>query len=135
MTELGLVLGEMDHTLKNLRRWVKPQRRRVAISQAPARAKVMKEPYGVVLIMSPWNYPFLLPLVPLVGAIAAGNCVALKLSEYAPTVSNIIAAIISEALSAEYVSVIEGGRAETALYWNKNSTIYSLPVLLLSERS
>ena len=114
LTELGLVLGEMDHTLKNLRRWVKPQRRRVAISQAPARAKVMKEPYGVVLIMSPWNYPFLLPLVPLVGAIAAGNCVALKLSEYAPTVSNIIAAIISEALSAEYVSVIEGGRAENS---------------------
>jgi aldehyde dehydrogenase (NAD+) len=114
MTEIGVVLGEIDHIKKNLRRWVKPQRKRIAMSQFPARAKVMWEPYGVVLIMSPWNYPFNLSIVPLVGAIAAGNCVALKPSAYAPAVSDVLAAILRDVFPPEFVSVVEGGRAENS---------------------
>ena len=114
LTELGIVLGEIDYATKNLRRWAKPQRRRVTLSQAPARAKVMNGPYGVVLIMSPWNYPFHLSMLPLIGAIAAGNCVVLKPSAYAPAVSSVIATIVSEAFTPEYVSVVEGGRAENS---------------------
>lgn len=112
LSELGVVLGEIDYITKNLRRWTKPQRSRVALSQVPARARIMKEPYGVVLIMSPWNYPFHLSMMPLIGAIAAGNCAVLKPSAYAPEISEVIAAIVSEAFKPEYVSVVEGGRAE-----------------------
>jgi aldehyde dehydrogenase (NAD+) len=86
--------------------------KKVALSQAPAKAKIIKEPYGTVLIMAPWNYPFQLCMVPLIGAIAAGNTAVVKPSAYAPAVSNAVCSVISEAFPPEYVSVVEGGREE-----------------------
>ena len=71
---------------------------------------MIPEPYGVTLIMSPWNYPFMLCMEPLIGAIAAGNCCVLKPSAYAPTVSRVIQKIISEVFPRKYVAVVEGGR-------------------------
>ena len=112
MTELAIVFCELDHTLKNIKHWARPERKKVALSQAPAKAKIIKEPYGTVLIMAPWNYPFQLCMVPLIGAIAAGNTAVVKPSAYAPAVSNAVCSVISEAFPPEYVSVVEGGREE-----------------------
>lgn len=72
----------------------------------------MQEPYGVVLIMSPWNYPFMLCMEPLIGAIAAGNCCVLKPSAYSPATSAVIQKIITEVFETQYIAVVEGGRAE-----------------------
>ena len=72
----------------------------------------MQEPYGVTLVMSPWNYPFMLAMEPLAGAIAAGNCCVVKPSAYAPATSAVIAAIVKECFPEGYVAVIEGGRQE-----------------------
>ncbi len=78
----------------------------------PAKSYSIREPYGVVLIMSPWNYPFLLCMQPLIGALAAGNCCIVKPSAYSPATSAIIKQILEEVFPAEYVAVVEGGRAE-----------------------
>jgi len=84
MTEIGLVLDEISYALKHLKGWMKARRSKIALTQMPGRVKRLPEPYGVVLIMSPWNYPFQLSLNPLVGAIAAGNTAILKPSAYSP---------------------------------------------------
>ena len=82
------------------------------LAQFHAKSYVIPEPYGVTLIMSPWNYPFMLCVEPLIGAIAAGNCCILKPSAYSPATSKIIKKIIREAFPEEYVAVVEGGRRE-----------------------
>ena len=84
MTEVGLVYEEINHALKHLKSWMRPKRVKISLAQFPAKARILSEPFGQVLIMSPWNYPFMLTLVPLVGAIAAGNVVIVKPSAYAP---------------------------------------------------
>lgn len=112
MTELGMVLNELQFLIKNTRKWAKQRRVKTPLALFPARSFIVPEPYGVVLIMSPWNYPFQLSILPLLGAIAAGNCVVIKPSAYAPSVSHVIAEIIKDCFPPEYVTVIEGGRAE-----------------------
>ena len=112
MTELGIVLNELQFLIKNTRKWAKRRRVKTPLALFPARSFIVPEPYGVVLIMSPWNYPFQLSILPLLGAIAAGNCVVIKPSAYAPSVSHVIAEIIKDCFPPEYVTVIEGGRAE-----------------------
>lgn len=112
MAEIGLVLGEIDLACRQLRRWARPQRRRPSLAQIPATAKVYKQPYGVALIMSPWNYPFQLTMIPVIGAVAAGNCVLVKPSAYAPATSSAIAAVCGAAFDPGHVRVIEGGRNE-----------------------
>ncbi len=114
MTELGVLKGDIKYILKRVRKWTKPQRVGTELALLPAKCFRIGEPYGVVLIMSPWNYPFLLSLEPLVGAIAAGNCVTLKPSAYSPATSAVIAKIISECFSPEFCTVVQGGRAENA---------------------
>jgi aldehyde dehydrogenase (NAD+) len=109
MSEIGLVYEELNHAIKNLRKWMKPEQVRTPITLFPAKSVIQKEPYGCVLIISAWNYPFQLAFAPLVAAIAAGNCAIVKMSELAPAASVINTQIISDTFSTEYVAAVEGG--------------------------
>ena len=112
MTEVGMTLEEISYFLKNTARLARTERVRTPLSQFPARSYVKKEPLGVTLILSPWNYPFMLSLIPVVGAIAAGNCCILKPSAYAPKTAGVLKRLIGSAFPAGYVAVVEGGREE-----------------------
>ncbi len=108
VSELALVLGDIDYALKHLSSWCKPRRASVPLVLQPASGKVVPEPLGVVLIISPWNYPFQLAVGPLVSAIAAGNCAVIKPSEIAPHISALVAKLVANTFPPEYVTVIEG---------------------------
>ena len=112
MCEVGLTLSEISHTLSHVKSWAKPERRIAPLTNFPATQKIFKDPYGVVLIMSPWNYPVLLTLGPLIAAVSAGNCACVKPSAYSPSTSAVMQKLIEKAFPPEYVSVITGGRAE-----------------------
>lgn len=112
MCEVGLTLSEISYIRRHLSGWAKAKRRLTPITNFPARSKIVQEPYGVVLIMSPWNYPVLLTLEPLVGAIAAGNCAVLKPSAYSPHTTDVITRLIRATFEEEQVAVVTGGRAE-----------------------
>lgn len=112
MTEIGMVKAELSCAIRKLHRWAAPQRVKTPLHLFPAKSFILQEPYGVVLIMSPWNYPFLLCLAPFIGAMAAGNHAVLKPSNYAPYTSHVIDQLISECFPAEQAAVILGGRAE-----------------------
>ena len=112
MCETGLVLSEISYMLKHIRRFSREKRVHTPLSQFHSRSFTKPGPYGVVLIMSPWNYPFLLSLDPLIDAIAAGNTVILKPSAYSPNTSKLIEKMIRECFSPEMVAVVTGGRAE-----------------------
>ena len=111
-TEIGIVLDEIRYMQKHLRKFMRPERVHTPITQFPAKSVRISEPYGVVLVMAPWNYPFQLAMCPLVGALASGNCVVIKPSAYAPHTSKVIAKIIQENFPSQLVSVVEGGREE-----------------------
>ncbi|MCU0570472.1 MAG: aldehyde dehydrogenase [Oculatellaceae cyanobacterium Prado106] len=102
-------IREIRYALKNLTDWAKPRRVPTALAAFPARSEVRPEPLGLVLIISPWNYPFQLFVVPLVSAIAAGNCAIVKPSELAPQTSRAIANLIRQTFEPQYISVVEGG--------------------------
>lgn len=112
VTENGFFLSEINNTLRNLARWMEPDPASTNLLNLPSSSYVLKEPLGVVLIIAPWNYPFQLLFTPLIGAIAAGNCVVLKPSEFAPATSAIMKKIIEENFSPEYVLFVEGDGAE-----------------------
>ncbi len=114
MCEVGLTISEIDYISARLRRWARNKRVSTPLANFPAKSFTVQEPYGVTLIMSPWNYPVLLTLEPLVGAIAAGNCCVLKPSDYSPATSKVIASLIAEIFPPEYVTVVTGGRKENA---------------------
>lgn len=111
--ELGFLVREIDHTLRHLKRWLRPRRVSVPLSLAPARARTVLEPLGTVLIISPWNYPMNLALAPVIGALAAGNAVVLKPSEVAPATSAALAHWLPRVLDRHAVAVVEGGVPET----------------------
>ena len=113
ITEIGFVLGEIDHTLTHLARWMKPQRVRVPAALVPASARVVSEPLGVALIIAPWNYPFQLAIAPLIGALAAGCAVVVKPSEISGATSNLLARLVAEYLDPRACAVVEGAAAET----------------------
>ena len=112
VTELGLVISELNAAIKNLRRWMEPEHVGTNLLNLPSGSKVMREPLGVVLIIGPWNYPFQLLINPLLGAIAAGNCVVLKPSEFAPATADIMKKIIEENFLPEYILYAEGDGAQ-----------------------
>ena len=112
LCEVGLTLAELSFAERHLARWSKERRVGTPLALFPARSTLIPEPYGVALIMSPWNYPLLLTLDPLIGAIAAGNCCVVKPSAYAPVVSATLRELIAHCFPPEYVAVVEGGRAE-----------------------
>lgn len=109
LTETNYVISELKDTIKNLHKWAKPKKVFPSILNFPSTDYIYKEPYGKVLIIAPWNYPFQLALCPLVSAVAAGNQVVLKPSELTPKTSEIIAKIIKKTFPTNHVEVIEGG--------------------------
>ncbi len=109
-TEIGFTLEEISHHIHNLKKWAKPTKIRTDLVNFYSRSYVLHEPFGVVLIMAPWNYPFQLLFDPLVGAISAGNCVVLKPAHYSEHVSATITDMISETFDQSYISVFSGGR-------------------------
>ena len=125
MCETGLTLSEISYMLKHVRSFSKEKRVHTPLAQFHSKSYRKPSPHGVVLIMSPWNYPFLLTIEPLVDAIAAGNTAVIKPSAYSPNTSAVIYRMISECFSPEYVSVITGGRAEnTCLLGEKFDYIF-----------
>ncbi|MEA5418242.1 aldehyde dehydrogenase [Spirulina sp. CCNP1310] len=113
LTETTNSISEINHTLKHLKAWMAPQRVRTSVVQFPAQGEIWSEPLGVVLNISPWNYPFQLAMGPLIGAIAAGNCTILKPSELAPHTSGVIAELIAKTFPPEYITVVEGDKTIT----------------------
>lgn len=111
VTETGFLLTEVNNALKNLRNWMEPERVSTNLLNMPSKSFVVPEPLGVVLIISPWNYPFQLLLTPLAGAIAAGNCVVLKSSEFAPATSAVMKKMIEETFDPNYIRFVEGDGA------------------------
>ena len=112
MCEVGLTLSELRHQFAHVRGWAKPQRVHADLANFHSKCFTIAEPYGSVLIMSPWNYPFMLTMEPLIGAIAAGNCCVVKPSAYSPATCDIIKAIIKEVFDPGHVDCVLGGRAE-----------------------
>ncbi len=111
--ETAIVVREIDYVLKHISQWARPKRVRTILGHQPGSSYITHEPYGLVLIMSPWNFPVQLTLTPLVGALAAGNCVILKPSPLAPETSRLMKKIIDRSFDPGLISCIEGG-AETA---------------------
>ena len=114
MSEIGLVQQELAFIARRLPWWMADKRVRTPIAHFKSHSFIRPEPYGVALIMSPWNYPFLLSMEPLIGAVAAGNCVVLKPSAYAPATSAVLRELIESCFAAKHVCVVEGGREENA---------------------
>ena len=110
MAEVGLTLSDLTFIKKRVKRWSKDERVLTPLSQFHAKSFITKEPYGVALIISPWNYPFLLCIEPLIGAIAAGNCAILKVSRDSKYTSEVICEMISETFPEEYITVVNGNR-------------------------
>lgn len=109
LTETGMVLSEIDFAISHLRRWALPRRVPTPLSQFPARSLIIPVPYGCVLILSPWNYPFLLAVSPLVSALAAGNTAVVKPGEEAPATAAFLESLLRELFQPDYVAVVQGG--------------------------
>ncbi|MFM8304567.1 MAG: aldehyde dehydrogenase family protein [Actinomycetota bacterium] len=112
-TEIGFVLGDLDHARRHLERWVAPEKVRAPLATRPGRAWIQREPLGVVLVVAPWNYPVQLTLAPLLGALAAGNAAVVKPSELAPATSAVLARRIPEYTDPDAVAVVQGAVDET----------------------
>ena len=120
LTELSIVLGEIDNHLHHLSRWTAPKRVGTPIKMMPSRSKVVAEPLGCSLIMAPWNYPVQLLLNPLVGAISAGCTAMLKPSPYVPNVSKAIEEMIVDTFDSEYIAVLFRHRAFDILFLDRS---------------
>ncbi|MBR3794318.1 MAG: aldehyde dehydrogenase [Alistipes sp.] len=110
LTELSIVEGEVKTHLRHLKRWMRTERRSTPLKMMPSRSRIVSEPLGVSLIISPWNYPVQLLLNPLVGAISAGCTAVLKPSPYVPTVSSVIEQMVADTFEERYVAVVQGNR-------------------------
>ena len=115
MAEIGMVLNEIGHLIKHLRKYMKPKRCKTPLAQYVSKSFQLPMPYGNVLIMSPWNYPFLLSIDPLCEALAAGNTVILKTSEYSKNTSNVIKKLVDDIFPNELVYVVFGGYEENQI--------------------
>lgn len=108
-TEIGIVQAEISHTLKHLSRWAKAKRVSTPLAHFPSSSRILKQPKGLVLVMSPWNYPIQLALVPLAAAISAGCCVLLKPSRYSVNVSRVLCEMFDSSFDSRLIKVVEGG--------------------------
>lgn len=106
--EVGLVLSEIDFAVENLAEWAAPKEVETPSTHAGAKSYIYQDPYGLALVIAPWNHPFQLAVSPVVGAIAAGNCVVLKPSELTPHTSSLLAKMFNENFPEEYLTVVEG---------------------------
>lgn len=111
--DIAVTSAEITYIRKNLKRWSKPKSVWTTLAAQPGKSRIYQEPYGVVLIIAPWNYPLQLSLSPLVGAIAAGNCALLKPSELAPATSALLYKLLPQYINQDCYQVIEGGVEET----------------------
>ncbi len=131
-TEIGVVLEDLRFTIRRLSAWAKPKKVKTPLTHIGSKSYIYSEPYGVTLIIAPWNYPFQLAISPLIGAIAAGNCIILKPSERTPKTSELMEQILTDIFSEDYVTVVQGGPEEsTALLKEKVDYIFftgSVPV-------
>jgi aldehyde dehydrogenase (NAD+) len=107
-SEIAIVISEIDYAIKHLKAWAKPRKVPAPRLVWPARARVSPCPYGITLIIGPWNYPVQLLLLPLVGAVAAGNCTIVKPSELAPQTAQVVGSILDEVFPAEHVAAVQG---------------------------
>lgn len=114
VTEVGFVQSSISHMIKNLHQWMKPEEAKTPLHLQPAKSFIISEPYGSVLIIGPFNYPFQLVMDPLVGAIAAGNCAVVKPSEAAMHTAEVVKRMLTEIYPPDYVRVVEGGIDETS---------------------
>ena len=114
-TEIGLVLKEITYHIKHLKSWQKSEKKMMPFLFFPSTSKIIKEPYGLVLIIAPWNYPFQLLFSPLIGAISAGNCIVLKTSPNAPATAKIMDKIIKTCFPEEYIAIYHGDRTVNQL--------------------
>ena len=110
LTEISIVLQEIDNHLKHLKYWAKPKKVSTPIHLLPSSSRIIYEPLGVALIIAPWNYPFQLLMNSLVGAISGGCCAMLKPSPYTPTVAKVMEDLIHETFDEAYISIVQGGR-------------------------
>ncbi len=125
ITETGLVVKDIEDAIKNTPKWAKPRKVKTPLFFMPGKSKVHSEPYGTVLIVGPWNYPYQLVMLPLIGAMAAGNNIVIKPSECSPHTTAIIKEIIEGNFDEDYISIIEGGVPEsTALLKEKFDYIF-----------
>ncbi|MGJ7912538.1 aldehyde dehydrogenase [Neobacillus sp. LXY-1] len=108
-SEVGFVLNSITHTMKRLKKWAKPKKVKTPVALFPSKSMIRYEPYGTVLIIGPFNYPFQLLIEPLIGAIAAGNCVVLKPSEVVPNVSAVITEMVDTIFDRAYIRSVQGG--------------------------
>ncbi|TQR11674.1 aldehyde dehydrogenase [Psychrobacillus soli] len=114
-TEIGLVYDNISFMIKHLEKWMEPKQVKTPIPLMPSKSFIVHDPYGTVLIIAPFNYPFQLVMEPLLGAIAGGNCAVIKPSEATPHTTKIIQKIIGEAFNSTYIRVVEGEKEETSL--------------------
>lgn len=112
-SEIGILYTEIDHAIRNILSWSRSRHVATPLIHFLSRSRVYQEPYGIVLIISPWNYPFQLAIAPLIGAIAAGNCVLIKPSEFSPATANIIDKMIKELFPSDYITVFHGDAEAT----------------------
>lgn len=125
LTEISIVLGEIDNFLKNLTRWAAPSKKKTPLKLFPSRSAIITEPLGLALIVAPWNYPVQLLLNPLVGAIAAGCTAVLKPSPYVPHVAEVLERLVKATFDKEYVAVVQGNRdVNTALLAERYDVIF-----------
>lgn len=119
MCEVGLVLSELSYQIKHIKKWSKPKRKKMSLPNFHSKNFIVQEPMGVTLVMSPWNYPILLTMDPVIGAVGAGNCCVVKPSAYSPKTSSVMKKIISEVFEPGHVTVIEGGREQNTELLNQ----------------
>ena len=125
LTELSIVEGEIRNHLRHLKRWMRPERRSTPLKMMPSRSRVVSEPLGTALIISPWNYPVQLLLNPLVGAISAGCTAVLKPSPYTPNVARVIEQMITATFEEKYIAVVQGNRdVNTSLLAQRYDVIF-----------
>lgn len=119
LTEVSMVLQEIRHHIRHLKRWAAPRRVSSPFYLLGSRSRIVYEPLGVVLVVAPWNYPFQLLINPLVGALSAGNCAVLKPSPYTPRVAGVLAEMIASVFAPGYVAVVQGGHEVNQFLWSQ----------------
>ena len=133
-TEIGLVLNELSFAIKNVESWAKPQSVSSSLVNFPSKNYMLTEPYGNALIISPWNYPVQLAILPLVGALAAGNTAVIKPSELTPNTSSALKELINSYFEPELVDVVLGGVEESELLLSLPFNYIFLPAVQGLER-
>ena len=123
LTEISIVMQELDNHLKHLKKWAEPQKVKTPIHLFPSSSTIIYEPLGIALIVAPWNYPFQLVINPLIGAISSGCCAMIKPSPNATATAKLIEEMIKELYSPNYIDIVLGGREVNELLFEQKFDI------------